>query len=91
MSSRYDDDKNSAASQDGAEMTGGMDIPSRAPPKTSPKKHRHHRTRVPEAHQEVNDDDHEDDDGKSVVSARSDESERTRNTRKIIRDASFSP
>jgi hypothetical protein len=93
MSSRYDDDKYSAASQDGADMTGGMDIPSRLPPKSSPKKHRHHRTRVSESPPEDGDD-YEDDDGKSHVSAksaRSEVSERTANTRKILRDASFSP
>jgi hypothetical protein len=90
MSSRYDDDKYSAASQDGADMTGGMDIPSRLPPKSSPKKHRHHRPRVPETHHEGGYD-YEDDDGKSHVSAKSDVSVRTRNTRDLIRGTSFSP
>jgi hypothetical protein len=86
----YDDDKYSAASQDGADMTGGMDIPSRLPPKTSPKKQRHHRSRVPEAHHEDGND-YEDDDGKSNVSAASRVSQGTRNTRKIISGTSLSP
>jgi hypothetical protein len=90
MSSRYDDDKYSAASQDGAGMTGGMDIPSRAPPKSSPKKHRHHRPTVPEAHHEEGDD-YEDEDGKSNVSAASRVSQRTKNTREIISGTSLSP
>jgi hypothetical protein len=90
MSSRYDDDRYSAASQDGADMTGGMEIPSRLPPKSSPKKHRHHRTKVPEIHHEEGDD-YEDDDGKSNVSGASRVSERTKNTREIISGTSLSP
>jgi hypothetical protein len=68
-----------------------MDIPSRAPPKTSPKKHRHHKPRVPEAHHEDDEDTHEDDDGKSHVSGISDVSVRTRNTRNLISGLSLSP
>jgi len=96
MSSRKDDDDDrysTGYSQDGAGMTADMDVPSRPPPQTSPKKHRHHRTKVPAAHQEDNTHDPEDDDGShvSAKSVKSDVSERTRNTRNLIRGTSFTP
>jgi len=67
-----------------------MDIPSRPPPQTSPKKHRRQSTRHDD-HHEHDGDHHDNDDDRSNVSAKSDLSVRTRNTQKIIRDASFSP
>ena len=74
-------------------MTADMGIiPSRPPPKSSPKQHRHRGTRVPKAHVEDEDDDEgEEDDGQSVVSAISEVSVRTLNTRNLIRATSFSP
>ena len=73
-------------------MTADMDIPSRPPPESSPKQHRRHGARVSKAHDEDEDDDEgQDDDGKSVVSAISEVSLRTRNTRKLIRSTTFSP
>lgn len=73
-------------------MTAYMDIiPSRPPPKSSPKQHRHYGTGVSKAHDEDDDDDEEEDDGKSMLSAHSEVSVRTLNTRNLIRGTSFSP